>query len=117
MTPTIVMENRKVRASVGSPGGSTIITTNLQVVMNILLYGMDAASAVAAPRVHQQWLPDVLMVELNGLDPLTTQSLEKKGHVLKWKSGWGNANAIVVRPDGVLEGGVDPRGDGGAQGY
>jgi gamma-glutamyltranspeptidase/glutathione hydrolase len=117
MTPTILLQDRKLKASLGSPGGSTIITTNLQATINILLYGMDAATAVAAPRLHQQWLPDVLRVELHGLDPLTAKSLEKRGHKLDWRTGWGNANAIVVRPDGVLEGGVDPRGDGGAKGY
>ncbi|HTL90254.1 MAG TPA: gamma-glutamyltransferase, partial [Leptolyngbya sp.] len=71
MTPTIVTENGKLKMAVGAPGGSTIITTVLQVILNVLVYDMDAQKAVAASRIHHQWMPNRVMVEQFGLDPLT----------------------------------------------
>lgn len=112
MTPTIVTENGRLRMAVGSPGGSTIISTVLQVILNVLEYNMDAGSAVAAPRLHHQWLPDQLRVEPFGLDAATLAELRRRGHKLEEQSPWGNANAIVVTPDGRLEGAADPRGEG-----
>lgn len=117
MTPTIVTENGKLRMAVGAPGGSTIITTVLQTILNVLVYDMDVKSAIAAPRIHHQWQPDRLNVESWGLDPLTIAELERRGHPVRQRGKWGNANAIVVLPDGSLEGAADPRGEGVAAGY
>ncbi len=117
MTPTIVTENGHLRLAVGSPGGSTIITTVLQIILNILVYDMDVRRAIAAPRIHHQWLPDRLNVESWGLDTLTIADLKRRGHQIQERSSWGNANAIVVLPDGSLEGAADPRGEGVAAGF
>jgi gamma-glutamyltranspeptidase/glutathione hydrolase len=117
MTPTIVTENGHLRMVVGSPGGSTIITQVLQIILNVLEYNMDAGAAVSAPRIHHQWLPDTLRVETFGLDALTIQELRRRGHNIKETEPWGNANAIVVTPDGTLEGAADPRGEGSPRGF
>ena len=117
MTPTIVTEKGQLRLVTGSPGGSTIITTVLQVVLNVLVYDMDAQSAVAAPRLHHQWLPDKLMVEPWGFDRLTLDNLQQRGYQIEQRSAWGNADAIVRSPDGLLEGAADPRGEGAAYGF
>ena len=116
MAPTIVTENGQLRLATGSPGGSTIITTVLQIVLNVVEYGMDAGEAVSAPRLHHQWLPDVVRVEEWGFDAATLRNLENRGHELEMAEGWGNAGAIVVTPDGWLEGAADPRGEGTAGG-
>lgn len=116
MTPTIVRQGGALRLATGSPGGSTIITTVLQILLNSLVYGLDAGSAVSAPRLHHQWLPDSLMLERYGFDALTTESLAMLGHELRIRDGWGNANLIVVTPNGQLQGAADPRGEGTAQG-
>jgi gamma-glutamyltranspeptidase / glutathione hydrolase len=116
MTPTIVTEKGQLRLVAGSPGGSTIITTVLQVVLNVLVYEMDAKRAIAAPRLHHQWLPDKLMVEPWGFDRLTLEDLRRRGHQIEERSAWGNANAIVQVPDRWLEGAADPRGEGAAYG-
>lgn len=112
MTPTIVTENNHLRMAVGAPGGGTIITQVLQVILNTLEYGMNIGEAVSVPRIHHQWLPDQLQVEPYGLDELTLKELEQRGHKIKQRSPWGNINAIVVTPDGTLEGAADPRGEG-----
>jgi gamma-glutamyltranspeptidase/glutathione hydrolase len=117
MTPTIVTENGRLRMAVGSPGGSTIITTVLQVILNVLEYNMDVGAAVSAPRIHHQWLPDELRVDRWGLDAITLQELRRRGHNIKEIEPWGNANAIVVTPDGALEGAADPRGEGSPRGF
>ncbi len=116
MTPTIVTENGRLRMATGSPGGSTIITTVLQVILNVLEYNMDAGAAVSASRIHHQWLPDQLSVEPWGLDAVTLAELRRRGHKIDEQSPWGNANAIVVTPDGKLEGAADPRGEGSPRG-
>ncbi|BAT54145.1 gamma-glutamyltransferase 1 [Nostoc sp. NIES-3756] len=112
MTPTIITENERLRMVVGAPGGSTIITQVLQVILNVLEYNMDAGAAVSVPRIHHQWLPDELRVESWGLDALTLQDLRRRGHNVKEISPWGNINAIVVTKAGDLEGAADPRGEG-----
>ncbi len=117
MTPTIVTQNGQLKLVVGAPGGSTIITTVLQVILNTLVYGMDSHRAIAAPRLHHQWLPDRLMVERWGFDPLTLADLQQRGHTLMERSSWGNANAILVTAEGNLEGAADPRGEGAASGF
>ncbi|PSB43318.1 gamma-glutamyltransferase, partial [Chamaesiphon polymorphus] len=117
MTPTIVTENGKFRLAVGAPGGSTIITTVLQVLLNVLEYKMDVGAAVAAGRIHQQWLPDKVNVEPWGFDPATLAELRRRGHQIEQREDWGNANAIQQLPDGRLEGAADPRGEGTARGF
>ncbi len=117
MTPTIVTENGHLRMATGSPGGSTIITQVLQVVLNVLEYNMDVGAAVSAPRIHHQWFPDELRVEPWGLDVLTLQELRRRGHNIQETTPWGNANAIAVTKDGTLEGAADPRGEGSPKGF
>ncbi len=116
MTPTIVTENGRLRMALGTPGGSTIITQVLQIILNVLEYDMDAAAAVSAPRIHHQWFPDTLRVEPWGLDTLTLQELKRRGHKIKQTNPWGNSNLIIVKPDNTLEGAADSRGEGKAMG-
>ncbi len=117
MTPIIVTENGKFLLAAGAPGGSTIITTVLQIVLNVLVYDMNVGEAVSAPRVHHQWLPDRLMVERAGFDAETLDELRRRGHMIVEGEGWGNANAIVLTSDGWLEGAADRRGEGVAKGF
>jgi len=117
MTPVIVTEKDQLRLIAGAPGGSTIITTVLQILLNVLEYDMDAGSAVAAPRLHHQWLPDKLRVEHWGFDAATLEELRRRGHQIEEQSGWGNGNLILLTPDGKLEGAADPRGEGTALGF
>ncbi|MGB8701336.1 MAG: gamma-glutamyltransferase, partial [Thermosynechococcaceae cyanobacterium] len=117
MTPTLATENGKLKLATGSPGGSTIITTVFQILLNHAVYNMDAGQAVSAPRLHHQWLPDRLMTEEYGFDPLTLNGLRQRGQEIQVRSPWGNANLITVTPDNALEGAADPRGEGAALGY
>lgn len=117
MTPTIVTEKGQLRLVVGAPGGSTIITTVLQVILHVLVYEMPVEKAVAAPRLHHQWLPDAVMVEAFGFDTLTLAELRRRGHTLRERPGWGNAMAITRSPNGLLQGAADPRGEGAALGF
>ncbi len=112
MTPTIVTENGRLRMAVGTPGGSTIITQVLQIILNVLEYQMDVGAAVSVPRIHHQWLPDELRVERWGLGAVTLQELRRRGHKIRESNSWGNANAITITPEGVLEAASDPRGQG-----
>ncbi|MGB7711054.1 MAG: gamma-glutamyltransferase [Microcoleus sp.] len=117
MTPIIVTENGKFRLAAGSPGGSRIITTVLQIVLNVLVDDMNVGEAVSAPRIHHQWLPDRLMVERGGFEAATLSELRRRGHQIQEGEGWGNANAIVLTSDGWLEGAADRRGEGAARGF
>ena len=117
MTPTIATEQGKLRLVTGAPGGSTIITTVLQVVLNVLVYDMDARQAIAAPRLHHQWLPDRVRVERFGFDSLTLENLRQRGHQIEESGSWGNGNIIVRSPDGWLQGAADPRGEGVVAGF
>ncbi|WP_414551872.1 gamma-glutamyltransferase [Anabaena sp. CCY 0017] len=117
MTPTIITENGRLRMAVGTPGGSTIITQVLQIILNVLEYQMDVGAAVSVPRIHHQWLPDQLLVERWGLDTLTLQELRRRGHKINESNSWGNANAIEVTADGDLEAAADPRGQGFPSGF
>jgi len=117
MTPFVVTRDDAFAFAGGSPGGSTIITTSLQLIINRLVYGMSATQAVYTPKIHQQWLPDYIDVEPYGLDETTWKKLMKRGHKLQLRDPWGNANLIVETPDGKLEGSADPRGEGNALGH
>jgi len=117
MTPTIIEKDGKLLMVVGTPGGSTIITSVFQTILNVLAFGQDMQSAVAAPRFHHQWLPDEVAVEKGAISPATRTYLESKGYKLKERGSIGRVDAILVKPDGVLETGADPRGNDTAAGY
>ncbi len=109
MTPTIVLKDGQVWLVTGSPGGARIITTVLQVVMNMIDHGMNVAEASTAPRVHHQWLPDELRVE-EGISPDTTRLLAAKGHNIVLKDAMGSTQSIMRDPaSGALYGASDPR--------
>jgi gamma-glutamyltranspeptidase/glutathione hydrolase len=107
MTPTIVLKDGKPVLVTGSPGGSRIISTVLQVIVNVLDYDMDAAAAVSAPRLHHQWLPDEVRVE-RGFSEDTLAALRAKGHHVVGPIAQGSANSIAVTSKGTL-GAPDPR--------
>ncbi len=117
MTPSIVTENGKFRLAVGSAGGSLIITNVLQVILNTLVYKMDVKAAVAAARIHHQWLPDKLDIEPGAVNSATWVELQRRGHKPNQRTEWGNTNAIQQLPDGTLAGAADPRGEGTAGGF
>jgi len=108
MTPTIVLDDGKAWFATGSPGGSRIITTVLQMVVNVIDHGMNIAEAEAAPRMHHQWYPDLLQLE-SGFSPDTIRILEARGHTIaaaQWSMG---SLQTVAWKDGVFRGSSDPR--------
>jgi len=107
MSPTILLRDGKPVLVTGSPGGSRIISTVLQVIVNVVDHGMTIAEAVAAPRLHHQWLPDEVRVE-RGFSPDTLRLLEQRGHTIVVAPASGSANSIMVTPHG-LTGAADPR--------
>jgi gamma-glutamyltranspeptidase/glutathione hydrolase len=117
MSPTIVLRGAKPFLVTGSPGGPRIITTTLLTILNVVDFGMDAADAVAAPRIHHQWLPDVLEVE-PGTTVDVIEGLRRRGHDVRVADReWASAQLIVVDPQsGLLTGASDPRSDGLALG-
>ncbi|HEY0788453.1 MAG TPA: gamma-glutamyltransferase [Thermoanaerobaculia bacterium] len=119
MTPTIVLRDGTPWFTVGSPGGPTIINTVLQSIVNVVDFGMDIQQAIAAPRIHHQWMPDRIDWEPYGMSPDTRRILERRGHVLADRaSEFGDAQAIMIDPKtGVRLGGSDPRLGGAAVGY
>ncbi|WP_313688876.1 gamma-glutamyltransferase [Pantoea sp.] len=108
MSPTIVVKDGKTWLVTGSPGGSRIITTVLQMVVNSIDYGMNVAEATNAPRFHHQWLPDQLRVE-KGFSPDTLRLLESKGQHVKVMPAMGSTQSIMIGPDGMRYGASDPR--------
>ncbi|MEY8251888.1 MAG: gamma-glutamyltransferase, partial [Colwellia sp.] len=107
MTPTIVFKNQKPYLVLGSPGGSRIITTVLQVVINVLEHDMNIKQAVISPRIHHQWLPDVLLME-EGFSSDTIDLLKEKGHTIRPSRTMGSVQAIISK-DNYLYGAADPR--------
>lgn len=110
MSPTIVLKNGKVFMVVGSPGGSRIITTTLQVISNVIDHKMDISTAVYSPRFHMQWLPDELRTEPFGIVKDVQNNLEKMGYKITKEPYMGDVNAILVDPEtGKITGSTDPR--------
>jgi len=112
MSPTIVLKDGKPVLVTGTPGGSRIISAVLQIVVDVIDYKMDVAAAVAAPRVHHQWMPDEVRVERGFSDEVLAE-LRAKGHKVIEPLGQTSANSIAVTPDGLL-GAPDPRTRGAA---
>ena len=118
MTPTILLNpDGRLELVTGSPGGATIVTTIAQIISNVVDFDMDIASATAAPRLHHQHLPDVLVFEHAGLADETQRALRMRGHTLQERSGYqGDTQSIQILPDGTLVGSADPRRGGAAVG-
>ncbi|MCH7783709.1 gamma-glutamyltransferase [candidate division KSB1 bacterium] len=109
MTPTIVAKDGKNFMIIGTPGGSTIITTVLQCIMNVIDHGMSIREAVTAPRFHHQWMPDRIDHEEKAFTDITIAKLEALGHTLRTR-GIGDAHGIIIDPEnGWFFGGADPR--------
>ena len=117
MTPTIIEKNDNLFMVVGTPGGSTIITSVFQTILNVIDYGMGMQEAVDSKKFHHQWLPDVLAVEENTFSDELRNDLTQIGHKIMERKNLGRMDCILVREDGTLEGGADKRGDNIALGY
>jgi gamma-glutamyltranspeptidase / glutathione hydrolase len=118
MTPTIVEKGKKLYMVVGTPGGSTIITSVFQTILNVLEHGMTMQESVNAFKFHHQWLPDKTTFESGAFTEGVIQRLQSRGYILEMQRNTiGRMDCILVRPDGTLEGGSDPRGDDTSVGY
>ena len=119
MSPTIVMRNGKLVMVTGSPGGSTIISTTMESILNVVEYGMDVKQAIDAPRIHMQWYPDEIFAEPDAFTPTVQSALEAMGYKIRDVRSMGDIAAIVVNPKtGMLESVNDPRYPAGeAAGY
>ncbi len=117
MTPTILEKDNELFMVVGSPGGSTIITSVFQTILNVTDHNMSMQEAVSAARFHHQWLPDYISYEKNAFSDSLILVLEHMGHNFRERSSIGRVDAILKRKDGSLEAGADPRGDDTADGF
>ena len=118
MTPTVVLRDNKPFMVLGTPGGSRIITTVLQIAVNVIDHGMDLQKAIEAPRIHHQWRPDTLFYEKGGMPSQLRRGLSARGFALvELKGEYGRAEGILVEHDGSYVGVTDRRGNGAAVGY
>lgn len=117
MTPTIVEKDGELFLVAGSPGGSTIITSVFQTIMNTAVFGMDLEKAIGVPKFHSQWLPDVIMLEEGRFEPEVIEKLESMGHEITTVPSLGRVDAVLVNESKTLESCGDPRGDDTAAGY
>ena len=111
MTPTILEKDGKLYMIVGTPGGSTIITSVFQTILNVIEFDNSMQAAVNARKFHHQWLPDVVYVEKDAIDSLTKSKLQNKGYKILERGPIGRVDAILVDKWGFYRGGADPRGD------
>jgi len=119
MTPTLVERDGKLWMILGTPGGSTIITAVAQTILNAYEFDMTMQEAVEAPRFHHQWLPDQILFEENTLDSALLKALSAKNYLINEGRTpiIGSVDAIMLLPDGKLDGGADPRRENEAAGY
>ncbi|MGH8184182.1 MAG: gamma-glutamyltransferase, partial [Rhodanobacteraceae bacterium] len=119
MSPTIVLKDGKLTMVTGSPGGSTIISTTMESILNVVEYGMNVKQAIDAPRIHMQWYPDEVFAEPHAFTPSVRDALEAMGYKIRTVRQMGDIAAIVVNPKtGLLESVNDPRYPAGsAAGY
>ena len=119
MTPTIIEKDGELLMTLGTPGGSTIITSVLQTILNVETFDMTMQEAVDAPRFHHQWLPDEIRMEPNGFEQELKQELKALGYRVNESRSpvIGKVDGILVLPNGQLEGGADHRGDDAAVGF
>ena len=117
MSPTIVEKDGELYMTLGTPGGSTIITSVVQTILNVHEFEMTMNEAVNSPRFHHQWKPDSIRIELDYFDRDVIEGLLKSGYRLNDKGTIGRVDGILIRDDKMLEGGADKRGDDTALGF
>jgi len=118
MTPTIVLKDNKPFLIVGSPGGSTIMTVVLQVILNVIDFDMDIMKAIEMPRIHHQWFPNEIIYEPFGMSVDVMENLLEKGHNIASPENLGRVEGILINnSDGFIYGSTDPRGNGLAKGF
>jgi gamma-glutamyltranspeptidase/glutathione hydrolase len=116
MSPTLVLRDNQPYLILGTAGGSRIITTVAQTIINMTRFGMTPDAAVAAPRFHHQWLPDSLYLEENRFDAATIKSLKAYGHAVRERTPYGDLELIQIVPTGLMTGAGDPRRGGSVAG-